>query len=278
MAKGTVYEYPDAPSGAILIGNYKEPFMNTETGIGLLGVLAIDAELDKVQCSECGWWGDCLSLHIRHAHKDMNAALYKVKFGLSPKTALINEKMRTAKIKNGVYVANWMKKHPRIRRRSIRAFVKKGGRKGMKETMDKKNARGACPEQLLDAIVKLRDELGRRPSQRDFMKSKHARLNTSIVNTYGSWNEAIRLLGWDVMKKGQHFTYDSWTKAKIVDLLIIFMQKHGRAPSRSDCKRGLIPSVDSMSKYFGGLRNARAIAIKQGRFPFKIRDYESVNR
>lgn len=277
MKKKIVHEYPDAPSGAIFLHDYKEPFMPNETGIGYQGVLAIDAEQDMVQCSLCGWWGENLSLHFRHVHQGYDARIYKEEFGLSPKTALCSEGLRAKYIINGQAMYRKNKNNKRFiaaRRKNLR----KGRRPGRKHTMERKNKTGTCPEQLLNAIVKLHEELGRRPSQKDFTKKYKGRLTGAINATFGSWNGAVGMIGWKAMKKGERFTYDSWTKENLISALIIFMQKHERVPSRSDSERGLIPSSGSFSKYFNGLKKARAEAIKQGGFSFPIKNYESVNR
>ena len=94
-------EYEEAPSGFIWLQNAKEPLMAFEQGFGYQGVLALDGDLDKIQCHFCGDWFGTLSHHLRREHA-MSVHEYKTAVGLFSKTALISEGMRNKLVASGL--------------------------------------------------------------------------------------------------------------------------------------------------------------------------------
>ena len=106
LIKDKEMEYDDAPSGFVKLYSYKEPFMPFhgagifDIGYGFEGVLLFDGKSDKIQCHFCGDWYDFLPSHIRKEHS-IKTSEYKELVGLTSRTALISEKVRTKMIANG---------------------------------------------------------------------------------------------------------------------------------------------------------------------------------
>ncbi len=262
MAKKKTIEHPEAPSGAVKLYNYKTPFMPTDTGIGFQGVLLHDAVEDKVQCSVCAWWGPCLWRHISAEHPELTAATYKHRFGLNKGTALLSEGLRSKFILAAISRAKAMGKD-KLRRmaangRKNRTFPNRG----KPQSMEVKNGFGSCPEQLLERIRKVERDLGRRPSCKEFVNRDGGALS-GIKMTFGSWNGAMKILGYTPWKRGVGPNRHEWNKKSLIFFLKTFKETHGRSASYADHKRKLMPSVSVFYRHFpGGFKQAIKLASK----------------
>lgn len=250
-----IYEYDNAPSGAIRMYNYKEPFMRNETGFGFQGVLACDIENNVLECSLCGWWGKNLAHHIRREH-NYKAKDYKIEFGLSMSSALCTEDTRQMLIEAGVKSSKGKK--GKMRTQKLIAYRYRGG--GVKKSIQERNKVGTCPAQLLDKIEKYSEQIGRRPSYNEFKKDNQGTM-ASILLVFGSWNKAIEMLGWETSKRGVGFNQSSWNRESLLEMLRVFKEKHGRDPYCSDARRKLIPSQNLYVREFGSFSKAKTLAF-----------------
>jgi len=257
MKKKTEIEYEDAPSGYVNFYNYKEPLMPFRGGFGYVGALVFDGTSDKIQCHFCGEWFAYLIPHLRE--HSMRASEYKEKVGLLQSTALISEKAREKLIASGLdkrlqnLRSQKGKKRPFKTRQKISATLKAN-----KDKEEHLNLKGNCPAQLLDRIQKKyqADVKGWRVHSLKGMRE-------SIIRTFGSVKEACRLAGVPYREPGQHWTKVAhpmvainFTDRQLLDLLRKFEKNNGRAPSYSDCKRGLLPPLKLYTKRFGGFKKA----------------------
>ncbi len=241
--------------------------MPTSSGIGYQGVLMHDSVEDAVQCSLCGWWGPCLWKHIQSAHKGMNAKKYKEEFGLARGTALCSEKVRENFLNAALLRAKKLGKKENARRiRLMHKALRKRGRKFPKRSMEFKNKHGRCPQQLLERITKLAQKIGHQPSSLELCKHEKDGygLRQSINLTFGSWNNAIKMLGWEKFNyKASRRTPEQINEYKthLLMMLRIFKEKHGREATQSDTRRGLLPNWKTYEKYFGSMEKARRISV-----------------
>jgi uncharacterized protein YaaR (DUF327 family) len=315
MTKSKEIEYEQAPSGYVKMYNYKEPFMPFREGYGFMGALVFDGSTDKIQCHFCGDWFNQLGNHLHKEH-NMRASEYKSQVGLRQSTALINEVIRSKLIKSGIErFSNIRKgtKHTKETKDKISETLKHN-------VMEEKNRRGTCPMQLLDRLKVKARELGRTPTY------KEVTFYDALVNTYGSFKEAVitagleyRASGVTVTKRSPKFTFEQIvnacsehyiefknipttkllatrlrisltcaashikkygvdtivkavlygqnvyhktpvrvfaSKEELIELLKKFKNVHGRNPSTSDCKRGLLPHASRYIYHFKSFKNA----------------------
>lgn len=252
-----IVEYEDAPSGAIKLYNYKEPFMPVEKGYGFMGVLMHDAEEQLIQCHLCGKWFRTLNNHIA-THGFANASHYKNEYGLSQSTALLCEDMRNRFIEVG-------KESIKIFKGKIPGggFKKGNGREaGSSKSLEKRNNRGTCPLQLLDKLDKIKNQIGHVPSFTEVHTLKElkgnkfsgAGLTRSLDYVYGSWDNAVSQLHWTGVNKLKKHVY---TRQSLKESFKDFVKKNKRFPSESDCRRGTFPSKTVFNKHFGSIRKLK---------------------
>lgn len=253
-------ECEDAPSGFVKLYNYKEPFMEFEEGYGFQGVLLYDGKTDKIQCHFCGDWFNYLPHHLHREH-NMTAKIYKEKVGLRQSSALISESARTNMLQAGL---------DKRKQNLIKGGKKtEQEKKKISETLKKcpletKNQFGTCPLQLIDRLKKLAEKLGHTP------ESKYECNFTPILGkVFGSYSNACKRAGLEIRKPGvnvRHRAYEGRTKeehkALLLSLIRDFQKQNGRAPSRSDFVRGLLPNEDKYASQFGSWRKAVKLALK----------------
>lgn len=251
-ANGVVME--PTPEDIMFYG-YKEPLRKFEGGFGYQGVLMTTKDKERVQCHFCGMCFRSLNNgHLMNVHK-LTAAQYKTKVGLSQQTALVGESTRKKLIDRG-WNPNHMEelKKAQQRRRERIAKGLKDKNSGFKLSLEKKNERGTCPDQLLDIIDKTVKSFGRIPTGEEFTKFHNGKYMGSVRNTYGTWTNALLKLG----HKTHHS--ESWTQEKLAEPLKNFYAVHQRTPRWSDFRRGLLPNPSIYYKHFKNLDHARVVA------------------
>lgn len=227
-------EYPDAPSGFVMLYNYKEPFMPFKTddggGFGYQGVLLFDGEEDKVQCHFCGVWLHALGNHIQKEHS-MNASDYKKIVGLAQSTALISETLRAKLIANG------QERFKNIRPRQKKTEEEK---KKISETMkaigdlrEYQNLRNTCPAQLLDRLKRKAQELGRCPTNREIS------CIGTLSKVFGSFREACLIAGLTPLKQYENRPgYGRYKNSRQKEFFLPVVQeywiKNGKFPRMKD--------------------------------------------
>lgn len=252
--------------------NYKEPLKKVtevlESGYGYMGTIATNEDKTHVQCHLCGELFTTLAGgrngHLRKEH-NMSAAEYKDKFQLSQNVALVGEASRIQRITNGTKGAEIAQSNQEKLAEGRKKYwedVKSGKRKRVfKRTswaLDRRNIEGNCPDQLLDQIKALADKLGHTPTMAEF--DRHARSSrTAVETTFGSWANAIKLLK---LEPRLHWRERGpiMTEEQVLEAIRQFYVREKRTPRTSDFKRGLLPSMRTVVRYFGSVQNARRAA------------------
>lgn len=260
----------------LTIRHYKEPLraLKKEDGYGYMGALSVTLDGTKVQCHICGVLRSDVGRHVSNNH-GITARQYKDKFQLSPKTALLSEAERERR-KN--LQIKWWNSLSVVEKKEFRFKARKGWlawKKAnpevsknirWKESLEKKNLKGTCPDQLLQKIRDCEKELGRTPSRLEFITfCKSQRFIHLIQTTFGSWTNALKMLGLTPKSKGGgnsggHNKYVRYSDEMLLGSLLMFYESTGKIPTESDAKRRLIPNGDVYRYRFGGIPNARKLA------------------
>lgn len=243
----------------LVFSNYKEPLKKVEGGFGYWGALGMTANGSLVQCHECGKLVKNLGIHAFNAH-GLRAMEYRDKYKLSHTTSLVSETFRNELKANMLrYLASLTPQERKKRANHLKSFLKQGHT--VKQSLESKNKHGYCPDQLLQKILDVKKILGRVPTTKEFRdemnKIGKGRAFILIYNTFGSWNKALQLLKLPINEK-QYTT--RWNDETLLGLLKEFYERHNRLPTKSDCLRGLLPSLMLYRTHFGGLPRARRLA------------------
>lgn len=216
------FDFNDAPSGAITLYNYKEPFMPftdeaTGGGFGYQGVLMLDSEGDTLQCHLCGNWFNSLAHHIRKEH-NVSASIYKDKVGLNKTTALISENYRLKLIKrkqqNGTLGLNIRPGKP------MNEETKKKISKTLRtRTRQTENVFGTCPLQLKERMWSLYERLGKTPTQDEFGSPEAAK------RVFGSWKNFLKEC--ELKERKQVYKPRIWTTEKLREIYSNMVTKYG---------------------------------------------------
>ena len=241
----------------VVFYNYKEPLTPIKNGYGYYGTVGYSKNKELVQCHECGLGYRSLSSHIP-AHK-MTATDYREKYKLAGSTKLIGEATRELLVdvyerQKHKFVANLKRVHTKAITGSIEHNK---SRIGTVISLETRNKRGNCPDQLLDMIRKLKEELGRMPSVKDFQAKYDTKHTGTIYYTFGSWVKACEMAG---LKSYKQERAERYNDDKLIEYLQLFYRQHGKTPRSSDMHRGILPSPNVFIRRFGSLNKARMFA------------------
>lgn len=243
MEKKIEKEYEDAPSGAVIFYNYKEPLMDFEDGFGYVGALIADAKSKQIQCHFCGWWGYQLGHHLHREH-NMLASEYKEKVGLNKTTALISEPFREKLIAKGL--AKRLKNLKNRKGKHHTEEVKERIRQTLKQNRAEiQNVNNTCPEQLLTRLTDLYNKLGRTPT------SDEITFQEALERVYGSRKVACEMAGIPYRKSGENLSYENrrkWTIESMTSLVKRFYKTNKRLPRVTELPKGMQNAL----KYYGG--------------------------
>lgn len=259
----------------LIFYNYKEPLKKIENGYGYYGALLSNEDGTKVQCHICGGLYEELQAHVRQFH-DWKIRDYKEKFQLAYSTSLISEAIREKrKMQTILWLNNLSSEEKKLlqkkRIEGMKKFLKeRSERKQPLLTLETKNKRGTCPDQLLDKIRKCAEAIGHSPSKREFIDFYQSQKYIHIIyRTFGSWDKARKIAGYErphSVGKRRKFNY---TKEEVIDLMKLFYQENNKPPTETDCRRGLLPDSHVIRRLFGSLPQARleaGIRDKVGRW------------
>lgn len=242
------------PNTEPMISGFKEPLTRIKDGFGYYGTLAYNKDRTHTQCFICGYYFRNLPYHISRNHKPVRQ--YRQEYGLGMGISLIAPVERQNRLRYWEHLTpdEKIKRIKRLRTKGTNSEQGslKGGR--TRKSLYQKNLEGRCPEQLLNKIQLLADKLGRTPTAADLKKEYGGGLEGSIVLTFGSWTEALRILGLTPIAPGSKVTH---TRASVISMLIDFKKRYGREPYTKDLIGGLLPSFWTFNKLFGGLEEAR---------------------
>lgn len=251
----------------LVLGPYKEPLRKVEGGYGYQGALTFNV-LGQVQCHECGDLLDNLASHVYQMHK-ISAAQYREKYQLSKRTRLISERFREEKKNKHLAYLQTLSRDERDKYRAralqrmaeVNELRKKQSWKRADTSLEHKNKLGICPDQLLNIIRKGYEYYGHVPTYREFERLYGYRYHEPIRLTFGSYTLAVAKAGYEYpIRKGgatKGVPRPKYEDEELLEALSIFYTVHGRIPTASDCKRGLLPSYDAYKRRWGGFPEAR---------------------
>lgn len=254
----------------LTLNHYKEPLKEVvkAEGTGYYGALLGTPDGNLVQCHVCGELFEHLGYHINRAHK-LNANDYKEKYELAYKTALCSENYRQNQKATFMKMLNSLSEEEkdaykqRHRERLIKARAEgKMFAHGKSITLETKNKRGTCPDQLLDKIKEIAERIGKTPSKAEFiLETGTQRYVHLIYKTYGSWSKAIEMLGMEVRKaKSNPRSKKRYSNEELLEYLAIYAQENNKVPTHTDFKRGLLPDYSVYTRRFGSIEEARQLA------------------
>ena len=111
-------------------------------------------------------------------------------------------------------------------------------------------------EEMLEALRKLAEKLGKTPTHRDTKKESSMPSANAYIQRFGTWNNALKLAGLQVNKKHRHMTDE-----ELLEALRKLAKKLGKTPRQQDLsKDSSMPSSATYIKRFGGWNNAIRMA------------------
>ena len=240
----------------LILGAYKEPLRKVENGFGYMGAISLSKD-GRIQCHICGELFDNLSFHVK-THSKITVREYKEKFGLSMSTSLVSESVRQ-KMKEKMFEINARHKDGFFAEMSRKGVLaRKGKRTSRRESLEKKNLKGTCPDQLLEKIRECATALGYTPSYDNFFVwAGTQRFYRPIVLTFGSWSNAIKQAGLARHKHPGGKGDLDYADDELLEYLHDFYTEHSVIPSRSDYARGLFPHYTTYVNRFGSMAEAR---------------------
>lgn len=257
--KATYSKLEQVGNDIILYKDYKEPLRTVASvkgeGFGYMGTLAMSEDRELVQCHVCGELLSSINNSHVKKHEFKTIAEYKKEFGLSKTTVLmgdsLREKHRQAVVKNSPTAGKGLPKHleghNEARHNGTYKLPKRSD-----YSLEWRNKKGLCPDQVLEKILDLKDKLGRMPSVDEFKEEYEHRYFSSIRYLYGSWTNAVEKLGEQTREQLKKVDKD-----KLVDELKLFYEIEKRIPTTSDFNRGMLRDKNVFIRAFGTLNNAR---------------------
>lgn len=279
------HQKPLLPENVTAVYNdYKEPLKPVEGGFGYMGTLAENEEHTHIQCHICGLFLKSLGTHLKGTH-NISASQYKERFGFAQTIGLVSRESKAKYQRNAVIQF--------APERSTKALVewrknlKKNGQvvKRGKPSLEWRNRKGLCPDQVLERILELKKRLGRVPSQQEFKRYYKGRYFSSIILQHGSYQKAVNKLGLQTAGQLRRLNPD-----KLLADLAYFHETQGRIPMTKDFKNsGLLRPYTTYISVFGTLNNARLeagldaiVPLGFGRFvqmtPQEYSDYKTGKR
>jgi len=256
----------DTKGNELIFYNYKEPLKKIERGYGYYGVILANKEGTGIQCHICGQLFGSLNAHVRQFHK-IPVRKYKEKYQLAFTTSLVSEEER---MKRKMLTINWLNSMSPEEKKRISEIQRKNWLKWKKSartrvqpknTLETKNKRGTCPDQLLAKISEVAKAIGHSPTKNEFIDYWKSQKYVHIIyKTFGSWDKAKQMAGQQVLTSGsvkQQRSWKKYTREELIEYMQVFYQENGRPPTTTDCRRGLVPDGAIYKRVFGSMQNAR---------------------
>lgn len=256
----------------LTLKNYKEPLLEVGPGgFGYLGAILMSLDGEKMQCHICGKLFGDVGTHSRQAHK-VTVDEYKERFELARTTSLISESVRESRKNQMLLILSRMTfdQRKKIRRNSAAAYrlwrfenKEKIASIRWNISLETKNKRGTCPDQLLEKIREVQKTLGKTPSKIEFIhETGTQRFVHLIYKTFGSYKKAVQMAGLPpaVSSCGKGLKRKKYSDDELLEYLNIYHKEEGHIPTETDCRRGLIPASGVYKRHFGSLPKARELA------------------
>lgn len=248
----------------LTLSHYKEPLRKVKKGYGYEGCMLHAVDGDGVMCHECGEVFSTLQSHLRAEHK-MSTAEYREKFKIAKKTPLVSEENRLTRSQAMLsYIESLTpaekKKFFNNYKKNAKKARKKRTKYQPKESLETKNKKGTCPDQLKQQIMNCAKELGRTPSKKEFIVwcDGSQRFVHLLYKTFGSWTKAVELCGLTPKKKvPKGNTIGEYNPDELLEYLRIYTTENNKVPSSTDFLMGLLPSHGAYIRHFGTIERAR---------------------
>lgn len=244
----------------LTLKHYKEPLLSVKKkdGYGYYGALSVSLTTGKLQCHMCGGMFDHVGAHAWLAH-GMRAREYREKYKLSPTSALVSEGLRM-KLKERTleFIAKMSLKQ---RKEHMEHARKARRREQPRESLEAKNRKGTCPDQLLAKIKECAEAIGHTPTQKEFIDFNQSQRFLHLVNkTFGSWKNAIKMAKLAERPQFGGKPRQRYTNEELLEYLNIFWQENQKVPTETDFRRGLLPDSNVYKRRFGSVPKARTLA------------------
>jgi len=242
----------------IPIDIYKEPLKKVEGGFGYLGCILQSKDESKIQCHICGELHYNLALHIRK-HK-ISATEYKDRFQLMHKTKLISRVCRDeARMR---FMKNFsFEERKAMQAEGLKRLLANPHRttQGKKETLEMKNKKGSCPDQIIEKIKSVATELGHTPAIAEFVASTDGEKYLRYIRrTFKTFHNALKIANLTPKEiKPSKFTVWKYNPETLKEFLNIFSREENRIPRYSDLGTGILPHYTTYARHFGTLEKAR---------------------
>jgi hypothetical protein len=230
-----------------------KPMTKAPDGHGYMGAIMYNQEEGTIQCHVCGQFFLDLTKHLA-SHK-IDPSDYKKKYGLSPTNKLLSPKTRELKIWNQIERFNNMT--PEERQNIVEGMKNKPSMKGKRYnqadnpmSVEQRNLRDTCPQQLIEKLNETAKKLGRAPTRREITFEKALRV------VFGSYNKALEEAG--LTTNPNHHGFH--TKESLIQMLKQFVSEHGRIPTTADTRTGELPRDQIFAEHFGSWALAKQAA------------------
>lgn len=252
----------------LTLKHYKEPLLKVPRGegYGFFGAIQITVDGSKMQCHVCGRLFEEVASHARQAHK-ITLKEYRLKYRLNSTTSLISEKTREERKQRTL---KWLASLSPVEREEMRKkarakfkeyLKRRGERVQPKESLENKNIKGTCPDQLLAKIIEVSKKLDKTPTLAEFIDSTGGqRYKHLIFKVFGSWSEAVKRAKLDPHERNLEYSKKRYSNDELLDYLSLYFHENNRVPTATDSKRGLIPDYAIYQRRFGSMAVAREMA------------------
>lgn len=243
---------------------YKNPLKKNEGGYGYMGVMLQTKDGKKLQCHICGRLFISLHSHIKMAH-EMSAKEYRKTYDLMHNTALVSDMERVKRSDRMVELrasGKWKAGSPESLRKATEMSRLACKGKPFKMSLEVKNKRGCCPDQIIDKIQQFQRDFGNSPTRYQFEDAyKWGKRYTRLAErTFGSWGIALEKAGLKINNERKPQISRHWDRDEILEMIFLFWKEEGRIPRFSDFRRGYLPHPSTVARRFGSLEKARELA------------------
>jgi len=236
-------------NGKIFLYKQKAPFVSS--GASIKGAIEYDPDEDKIRCHECGGWFQNLGPHLKYCPKaqGMSGREYKYRHGLKLTSSLVSERLRD------IHRRDALARHLRP---TVRPHARPWEhRRSFSET---RNERGTCQAQLLQRMKDLGARLGRTFTMAEMTAAGISTRSTFHLFGVKDLRSLMALVG--LVPNGQGFRVPGKSRKPhprlyapdlLAEVMVNFYVRHGRVPSWTDYRRGLLPDRRTFIRAFGSI-------------------------
>lgn len=224
-----------------------------------IGMGAITEDLDgglRCPVRGCGSWHHNLTKHLNASHGGAGGAKgVKRALGIPEKTSLVSHRLRQAASVHAKSLG-----HLRHKLSTTAERQRQRGRRGgaasalSRVSVNARNLRDRCEQQLAQRLIELQQELGRAPSGPEFISKYGHGLYNAVVDTWGTWNNAKGQCGLDVWKRQRPGQFRH-THETVLAAFGAWHERHHSLPTMqaavNPTRTPLLPSVEVVFRVMG---------------------------